>query len=422
MSGEIFIETVRARSFGLPVAEHLYLVFRDINGDEYVLRAGPSSPFWPFGQLEVEVNVPIGDSADDRNGDSPSERSSTALDFGRTDDEAWAIMVKYARMIEDEDYDYNLLEENSNAFIVALLHAAGGTPERMLPVGVSSGEAIGFSSWDDIVEDIAPPKDGIIRGTGGGDLIAGLQIDEDIRAGGGNDVVKAGRGNDIVRGGTGNDTLIGEYGNDRLYGESGADDLRGGDGNDLLEGGSGDDILDGGAGSDRALFSGSAAVTVYLGTATFQNTGHGWDSLRRIEHVTSGSGNDRLTGNGTANTLSGGAGDDTLRGAGGNDRLLGGDGNDVLDGGAGNDTMTGGGGADQFRFANCVAGETDMVVDFVPGVDRLKFHGATDLDDFAISQGEADGTAFTQLEWEMYRARLEGVEVAMLSEDAFIFA
>jgi hypothetical protein len=423
VSGEIFIETVRARSFGLPVSEHLYLVFRDINDDEFVLRAGPSAPFWPFGELTAEVNVPMEESADDRDGDTPQERSSTPLDFmGVTDDQAWAIMVKYARLIENADYRYGLLEENSNAFAGALLHSAGGMPENMLPAGVRSSEAVGFSSWDEIVADITPPEDGILYGTRGADLVAGLQIDEDIRAAGGNDVVNAGRGNDVVRGGSGKDTLNGEFGNDRLYGEIGPDDLRGGDGTDQLAGGRGDDILDGGAGPDRALFFGSAAATVHLGVSGSQNTGHGRDTLRRIEHVTSGSGNDTLTGNDAANTLSGGAGNDALRGGGGNDRLAGGDGNDVLYGGPGNDTMVGAGGADHFRFANSAAGETDTIVDFAPGTDRLTFSGVSDPSDLVLSRGVSGGAPFTDLEGEMYHVRLLGVDPGTVSDDAFFFA
>ena len=49
------------------------------------------------------------------------------------------------------------------------------------------------------------------------------------------------------------------------------------------------------------------------------------DTIRNIENVTGGSGNDTLTGDALANNFIGGAGTDLLKGAGGND---------VLDGGA----------------------------------------------------------------------------------------
>ncbi len=94
MSGDIFIETDDVGALGFNVGEHLYLVFRDVNGDEYVLRSGPENGFPPYGQMNIEVNVPIEASADDRGDETPQERSSTPLDFaGLTDDEAWAIMV-----------------------------------------------------------------------------------------------------------------------------------------------------------------------------------------------------------------------------------------------------------------------------------------------------------------------------------------
>ena len=50
------------------------------------------------------------------------------------------------------------------------------------------------------------------------------------------------------------------------------------------------------------------------------------DTIRNIENVIGGSGNDTLTGDALANSFIGGAGNDLLKGGGGND---------VLDGGAG---------------------------------------------------------------------------------------
>ena len=148
MSGEIFIETSNVDSLGFSLPfQHLYLVFRDINGDEYVLRSGPENSFWPFGEMAIEVNVALPDSADDRDGDTPEQRVSTPLDFPQlTDDDAWAFMVKYARLIDGSNYDYSLFEENSNAFIGALLHAAGGTPSALLPATTSSVLQAGATS------------------------------------------------------------------------------------------------------------------------------------------------------------------------------------------------------------------------------------------------------------------------------------
>lgn len=153
------------------------------------------------------------------------------------------------------------------------------------------------------------------------------------------------------------DTLLGKAGNDTLSGDLGHDTLLGAAGNDLLTGGAGNDLIDGGAGMDRAWFAGVAAVRVDLRLNTAQNTGIGWDILRGVESVSSGSGADHLQGNGFANSFGGGTGNDTLIGNGGNDTLLGGAGNDVLSGGSGKNLLFGGAGADQFCFVKSSLGE-----------------------------------------------------------------
>jgi serralysin len=79
----------------------------------------------------------------------------------------------------------------------------------------------------------------------------------------------------------------------------------------------------------------TANVTVNLATGTAS----GFPTVANIENVTSGSGNDTLTGSAGANTLTSGAGNDTLDGNGGTDTLVGGAGDDlyITDGG---DTLT----------------------------------------------------------------------------------
>lgn len=257
MTGQIFIEASDVGRFGLSSGTmHLYLVFRDSNGEEYVIRSGPERWYLPwFGDMEVETNLPIGESSDDRDGDTPAQRFSTPLDFpGLTDDQAWAIMVKYARMIDRADIGYEIFDENSNAFIGAMLAAAGGDPLAMLPTGVSRSEALGVVNYDDIMDHVTPPADGIVRGTAGADRIAGIQIDEVILAGAGNDNVRGGRGNDQINGGLGHDWLSGETGADRLFGLTGNDVLRGGGGADLLDGGAGLNTLLGGTEADTFRF------------------------------------------------------------------------------------------------------------------------------------------------------------------------
>jgi hypothetical protein len=263
MAGEIFIEARQVRILGLPSgAMHLYLVFRDTDAKEYVIRSGPENAYLPWrGDMEVEANVPIEDSSDDRDGDGPGDRSSTALDFlGMTDDQAWAVMVKYALMLDEADYPYEVLGENSNAFVGAMLSAAGGDPTSMLPEGVSRSEAVGLRNYREILDDVPPPEDGTVRGTQAADRIVGIQVDERIEAYAGDDRVWGGRGNDRIYGHAGNDRLYGQTGNDALNGGSGADQLHGGSGADTLRGGTGVDLLDGGTGRNTLVGGADADV------------------------------------------------------------------------------------------------------------------------------------------------------------------
>ena len=120
--------------------------------------------------------------------------------------------------------------------------------------------------------------------------------------------------------GDGNDnSLDGNGGNDTLSGGAGNDTIRGGLGNDVLEGGAGNDTLDGGAGSDLASYATATTDLIVTLGPTLSVPGFGIDALSNIEGLLGGSGNDSLTGDGSANILEGGPGNDTLDGAAGND-------------------------------------------------------------------------------------------------------
>ncbi|WP_018095958.1 calcium-binding protein [Sinorhizobium meliloti] len=144
------------------------------------------------------------------------------------------------------------------------------------------------------------------------------------------------------------ENVFGGKGNDKLTGDGFANTLNGNDGKDVLTGGGGADILDGGAASDTASYRDkSASVSVALGGASYTTVtvgGVAEDTIRNIENVWGGTGNDSLSGDANANLLSGGGGSDTL---------------------------FGGAGADIFQFDFALgAGNVDTVVDFTAG-DRL---------------------------------------------------
>jgi Ca2+-binding RTX toxin-like protein len=201
--------------------------------------------------------------------------------------------------------------------------------------------------------------DDTLEGRGGNDTVfgdargAGITFDlQDTDVFCGDDVINGGAGNDLIYGdiqnGTslvvafGNDTMFGEAGNDRIFGQGGNDIIDGGVGNDNLSGGGGIDAIDGGSGLDTADFTdATAAVVVTLNGSTASPVTVGGvpqGTLRNIEFVAGGSGEDVLTGDGLANRLFGNGGADTLGGGGGNDLLFGGAGGDTIDGGAGVDT------------------------------------------------------------------------------------
>ena len=169
-------------------------------------------------------------------------------------------------------------------------------------------------------------------------------------------------------GGAGTDTLrrfehlTGSAFDDRLAGDASVNAVRGGAGDDVVSGnalgeaqvGEGLDLLDGGAGSDIASFAGYSGNVVAVLNGAFDVTGNvagvNVATLRGIEGLEGGSGNDRLVGDDRANVL---------LGRGGNDDLSGGNGMDMLEGGLGDDILVGGEGTDTARFA----GTTGVTVD-----------------------------------------------------------
>ena len=100
------------------------------------------------------------------------------------------------------------------------------------------------------------------------------------------------------------------------------------------------------------------------------------DMSSMISNLTTGSGNDTITGNDIDNELNGGAGNDYIVGGAGNDLLIGADGSDFLDGGIGDDTLLGGAGNDQLRGGagtNVLSGGAGAdLIEMTTGKDTLR--------------------------------------------------
>ena len=186
-------------------------------------------------------------------------------------------------------------------------------------------------------------------------------------------------------GGEGNDTLTGDAKGNMLSGYSGNDTLAGGDGADVLMADSGLDtldagldMLDGGNGLDRAFYVTEtlAVVATLNGATAVQVTVGGLnpDSVRNVEGILGGSGNDTLTGDSFRNHFEGRVGADTLNGKLGKDMLIG-----------GIDTES-----DRFVFDTAYGpNNVDTVRDFFAGTDKL----VLDDDIFDRLTGTVEGVA-----------------------------
>jgi Ca2+-binding RTX toxin-like protein len=125
-------------------------------------------------------------------------------------------------------------------------------------------------------------------------------------------IADGGEGDDVLDASRGWNTAVldGGPGSDRLTGTRHPDILRDGDDTgDVLDGRGGEDGVDYGA------RTGSITVDLAAGTSS---TG---DTLRSVEDVAGGAGDDRLHGDSGANVLDGGPGHDVLSGRGGDDTL-----------------------------------------------------------------------------------------------------
>jgi Ca2+-binding RTX toxin-like protein/subtilisin-like proprotein convertase family protein len=153
-----------------------------------------------------------------------------------------------------------------------------------------------------------------------------------------------GTSNSTATGNSVANTLIGNNGNDTFDAGGGNDSLSGGTGNDtyLYSSGWGSDtISDAGGNNSLDLSANSSNLQINLTATTADHTNSASSDIfwtgEIIQNVYKGIGDDVITGTSVANYISSGAGNDSITGAGGNDTLDGGVGNDTLIGGTGDD-------------------------------------------------------------------------------------
>lgn len=188
--------------------EHLYLVYDPdsdpTNGNEEIIRGGPSqdAPPWGYIAMEAPYTIIISEDTLDSGADGDpliytadidpySDRNYTTLDLGgRSADEVWSVMTAQAQSLADVEINYDIgaitpaYQQNSNSVVATILSAVG--------IDISAGNT---------------PKEGGDTGTGG-------VIDQSTFP-----------GYAVYMSGTGSDTLYGWGGNDKFIDIGGGSDV-----------------------------------------------------------------------------------------------------------------------------------------------------------------------------------------------------
>jgi len=214
----------------LPAGGHLYLVYQNDNGEEFVLRGGPTPTNSEdvFGPVLVSPVLPIWDSADKRIDNSyavtAEERGNITLSLdGRNVEDVWNLMIQFGNSINEQQFPYNPINGyNSNTVIANLLYLVGIDVNQVLPDfhGIT---AAGIFNAEYTGKDLEFNFDYTINGTDRKDILIGRGGEQTFIGGGGTDILKGGADNDRLEGGAENDWLDGGQGDDTLIGGEGVD-------------------------------------------------------------------------------------------------------------------------------------------------------------------------------------------------------
>jgi len=219
------------------------------------------------------------------------------------------------------------------------------------------------------------------------------------------------------------DMLTGGFGNDEILAYGGDDNIDSGFGDDYIEAGSGNDTVFDASGNDQILTgSGDDDVLVLTGT----------------NDISAGDGSDYIVGGIDSDTIAGGSGDDIIQGDTGSSVF---GGSDVIIGGAGDDIMMGGRGADVFVFATNEGADeiaafnaADVMydvtngysvdasgVDYRIGVDHIQLDGFSTVNSSNVLDFVSNTEQGAQFSAEGTSVTIYGIDAASFTVDDFLF-
>lgn len=181
--------------------DHLYLVYVDDMGSEFVIRGGPTEYDLsnnlpgnsPFGPIKTESGFAMDMSEDARELSQREAFGSRIIDLGGRDaTTVWEAMKQTANLIGSSSTDYFALDQNSNSTIASVLHSVGISISTTLPdpEGINAFPGISNQLLDDFSRIFETGTGTSVRD----DVFVGGRLNDRFEGGGGNDRLDGGGG------------------------------------------------------------------------------------------------------------------------------------------------------------------------------------------------------------------------------------
>ncbi len=294
--------------------------------------APDAQPDYAQTPIGVPVDIPVLDNDSDPDGDPLSISGIPTTTVGTVDVNPDGTL----RFTPPPGFDGTAtitydVTDGTDTVTTTVTVRVGGTPRDGIVFGTTGDDLIDATYVDPTDGDLVDANDALIPGDG--------PNDDRIVAGDGDDTVLAGAADDTIYGGAGDDEIFGNDGDEEVYGGIGDDTIITGDGQDVVYGGEGADLIDTRGPSPLPDID-------YPGLYPADT-----DPLNDMDTVRAGGGNDTVFTGDDADLISGFAGDDyldagfdddTVYGGSGRDTIIGSEGNDQIDGGRGGDLIFGG--------------------------------------------------------------------------------